>query len=84
MEKAFDRVSYDFINDALEALDFGENFRSYVNMMYRTDAEMRRRSAGCLCSLSCSVVPVTLVHDVHFVGSLSPLWTVTGSTGARR
>ena len=24
MEKAFDRVSYDFINDALEALDFGE------------------------------------------------------------
>ncbi len=34
MEKAFDRVSYDFTNKALEAYGFGKNFRTWVGLMY--------------------------------------------------
>ena len=33
MEKAFDRVSYSFLNDGLESLGFGPRFRKAVNMM---------------------------------------------------
>ena len=43
MEKAFDRVSYDFTNKGLAALGFGENFRKWVGMMYNTDNAPRRR-----------------------------------------
>ena len=33
MEKAFDRVSYDFTNMGLEALGFGRHFRQWIKMM---------------------------------------------------
>ena len=34
MEKAFDRVSYTYLNEAMEALDFGPRFRRAVGLMY--------------------------------------------------
>ena len=43
MEKAFDRVSYKFLNSALEATNFGPNFRKLVGLMYNEDAAPRRR-----------------------------------------
>ena len=43
MEKAFDRVSYDFTNKGLEALGFGKHFRRWIRMMYNTQRAPRRR-----------------------------------------
>ena len=43
MEKAFDRVSYEFINKALEATGFGPNFRTYISMMYNEHKAPQRR-----------------------------------------
>ena len=43
MEKAFDRVSYEFINKGLTALGYGKNFRNWVHMMYDTEDAPRRR-----------------------------------------
>lgn len=43
MEKAFDRVSYAFLNKSLEATGFGPNFRSYVKMMYNVENAPKRR-----------------------------------------
>ena len=43
MEKAFDRVSYKFLNKALEAIGVGEGFRNMVNLMYDEDHAPRRR-----------------------------------------
>jgi hypothetical protein len=43
MEKAFDRVSYEFINKGLESAGFGRHFRKWVGMMYNTDNAPRRR-----------------------------------------
>ena len=43
MEKAFDRVSYDFIMSGLEALGFGEAFRRTIRMMYNTGRSPKRR-----------------------------------------
>ena len=43
MEKAFDRVSYDFTNRGLEALGFGKHFRRWVGMMYDTKNAPKRR-----------------------------------------
>ena len=43
MEKAFDRVSYSFLNDGLESLGFGPRFRRAVNMMYNEDRPPTRR-----------------------------------------
>jgi hypothetical protein len=37
MEKAFDRVSYEFTMKGLEALGFGNKFRSWVGQMYDVD-----------------------------------------------
>ena len=43
MEKAFDRVSYEFTNRGLEALGFGKHFRKWVGMMYDTKNAPKRR-----------------------------------------
>ena len=43
MEKAFDRVSYEFTNKGLEALGFGKHFKNWVGMMYNTDNAPKRR-----------------------------------------
>jgi len=43
MEKAFDRVSYTFINKALEATGFGPKFRKSVHQFYNVDNAPRRR-----------------------------------------
>jgi hypothetical protein len=36
MEKAFDRVSYDFTLSGLKAFGFGKRFRGWVKMIYDT------------------------------------------------
>jgi hypothetical protein len=43
MEKAFDRVSYDFLVDGLKAIGFGPNFVKTVSMMYNTTSPPQRR-----------------------------------------
>ena len=43
MEKAFDRVSYKYLNDAMEALAFGPNFRRAVGLMYDEASPPKRR-----------------------------------------
>ena len=43
MEKAFDRVSFKFLRKALRAVGFGENFVSWVSMMYNEDNAPKRR-----------------------------------------
>ena len=43
MEKAFDRVSYDFLMQAVEAVGFGPKFRQTVGMMYNVDNAPQRR-----------------------------------------
>ena len=43
MEKAFDRVSYDFTLRGLQALGFGPKFRKWVGMMYDTNNAPQRR-----------------------------------------
>ena len=43
MEKAFDRVSFEFLNDAMDSLGFGPNFKTYVGLMYNTEAPPKRR-----------------------------------------
>ena len=43
MEKAFDRVSYDYLLRALKALGFGEGFIRTVGMMYNVEAPPQRR-----------------------------------------
>ena len=43
MEKAFDRCSYTFLNEGLEAVGFGEKFCHKVNMMYNEERPPQRR-----------------------------------------
>eukprot|EP00966_Prymnesium_polylepis_P142903 3299273-Prymnesium_polylepis.2 len=43
MEKAFDRVSYDFTLRGLKALGFGPKFRKWVGMMYDPNNAPKRR-----------------------------------------
>jgi hypothetical protein len=43
MEKAFDRVSYEFTLKGLKALGFGKYFRSWVKMMYDVKNPPERR-----------------------------------------
>ena len=43
MEKAFDRVSYEFLMSAAEAVGFGPNFLKTLGMMYSTDRPPKRR-----------------------------------------
>ena len=43
MEKAFDRVSYEFTKKGLEAIGFGKNFRKWVGMLYNPEAPPQRR-----------------------------------------
>merc|ERR1712086_1151419 len=43
MEKAFDRVSYKYLTEAMSALGFGTNFRRAVGLMYDTDSPPKRR-----------------------------------------
>ena len=43
MEKAFDRVSYEFTKKGLEALGFGKHFRRWVGMMYDENRPPQRR-----------------------------------------
>ena len=43
MEKAFDRCSFKYLNNALEALGFGTRFRRSIRMMYNENAPPRRR-----------------------------------------
>ena len=43
MEKAFDRVSYEFTNKGLEALGFGKHFKKWVKMMYSDETPPKRR-----------------------------------------
>ena len=43
MEKAFDRVSHEFLNDAVRAAGFGPNFCRMINMLYSEKDPARRR-----------------------------------------
>ena len=43
MEKAFDRVSWDYMHKALEAAGFGHEFRKWIHMLYNKDAPPKRR-----------------------------------------
>ena len=43
MEKAFDRVSYDFTLSGLKSLGFGKGFRGWIKMMYDIKNAPRRR-----------------------------------------
>ena len=43
MEKAFDRVSYEFTMRGLEKLGFGDRFRKWVGMMYNNTTPPKRR-----------------------------------------
>ena len=43
MEKAFDRVSYTYLTEAMSALGFGANFRRAVGLMYDTERPPKRR-----------------------------------------
>ena len=43
MEKAFDRVSYTFLREALQALGFGTYFRNMVGMLYNEENAPQRR-----------------------------------------
>ena len=43
MEKAFDRVSYDFTLSGLKSLGFGKRFRGWIKMMYDVKNAPRRR-----------------------------------------
>ena len=43
MEKAFDRVSYKFLNKALEATGFGPTFRKAIHQLYDVSHPPRRR-----------------------------------------
>jgi hypothetical protein len=42
-EKAFDRVSWDYLHDATEALGFGPQMRGWFEMMYNAGAPPKRR-----------------------------------------
>jgi hypothetical protein len=43
MEKAFDRVSYEFTKRGLDAYSFGHKFRKWVGMMYDETSPPKRR-----------------------------------------
>jgi hypothetical protein len=43
MEKAFDRVSYDFLMGGLKTLGFGDHFMGTIGMMYNTTRPPQRR-----------------------------------------
>eukprot|EP00966_Prymnesium_polylepis_P024937 575038-Prymnesium_polylepis.1 len=43
MEKAFDRVSYEFTKRGLDAYGFGRKFRKWVGMMYDETSPPKRR-----------------------------------------
>ena len=43
MEKAFDRVSYEFLMGAAEAVGFGPSFLTTLGMMYSTTRPPKRR-----------------------------------------
>ena len=43
MEKAFDRVSYEFTKRGLDAYDFGHKFRKWVGMMHDETSPPKRR-----------------------------------------
>jgi len=43
MEKAFDRVSIQFLLSSMESLGFGKDFIGYVNLMYGVNAPPKRR-----------------------------------------
>ena len=43
MEKAFDRVSYDFLMGGLQTLGFGDHFMGTIGMMYNTTRPPQRR-----------------------------------------
>ena len=43
MEKAFDRVSFQFLLSSMESLGFGKDFIGYVNLMYGVNAPPKRR-----------------------------------------
>ena len=42
-KKLFDRVSYSYLNESLEALGFGARFRKAVGLIYNPEAPPRRR-----------------------------------------
>ena len=42
-EKAFDRVSWDYLHEAIDALGFGPNFKSWMGMMYNEFSPPSRR-----------------------------------------
>eukprot|EP00966_Prymnesium_polylepis_P261358 6037043-Prymnesium_polylepis.1 len=46
MEKAFDRVSYEFTKKGLDAYGFEARFQKWVGMMYNEEKSPRRRMYG--------------------------------------
>ena len=60
MEKAFDRVSWDFMHKSLEALGFGVDFRGMIRTLYDCNNPQKRRvvingHTGAYFPLGCSV-----------------------------
>ena len=43
MEKAFDRVSFDFLTSSMKALGFGDGFVEAIKLMYNTENAPKRR-----------------------------------------
>ena len=66
MEKAFDRVSWDYLHKTLEALGFKQEFRKWISLLYDHNNPPQRRLAlnghlGSKYSLG-SGVPLSLIH----------------------
>ena len=69
MEKAFDRVSYDFTLRGLESLGFRPKFRKWVGMMYDTNnAPQRRMYVNGYYSVPWTISSADLVQSMIIQG----------------